>query len=95
MAHQQHDWAALSMVPIDVRLEQRGEEQVLSLTAAPDRQEDHDPAHICRVCYMPLDLDSFGTPCEGARVPDDISTLGMDMTDIVDTFGQDEDDKEI
>lgn len=66
-----HEFVNISLMPLDVR-EQDGE---IQFTEAPEKQVDHTPEQICRICYAPLDADTFHKPCEGAGVPDDLSEL--------------------
>lgn len=67
-----HAFVSISVVPVDVHLTDEG---ILRVTDSPERRGDHSPEQFCQLCFVPLDPHSFGTPCPGPKVPNDLSSI--------------------
>ena len=67
-----HCFISITIMPVDVRVADDG---FVEYSDAPERQADHEPEQVCRICYAPLDIDTVTEDCTGPVIPDDISGI--------------------
>lgn len=74
MALEEHHFISISVMPVDARATDDGD---VEYTEAPHKTQDASPEVICQVCWQPGTHEVVTSPCAGAKVPDDLSSLGV------------------
>lgn len=67
----QHHFVSISVMPVEART--IGDD--VEYTEAPEKQQDHSPEVVCQLCFRPGTAEVVNSPCPGAKVPNDLSSL--------------------